>query len=80
MHSRAFSPNLVSFNAGISACKRGGQWQRAAPLFNEMRSSYFSLRDEMHSCDAAISAFEKVGQWQCLVPLCNAMRGDRLSI
>ena len=30
---------LVSYNAGISACEKGKQWQRGLALFSEMRGA-----------------------------------------
>eukprot|EP00973_Karenia_brevis_P026441 3647583-Karenia_brevis.AAC.1 len=29
--------DVISFNAAIPACKKGGQWQRVVPLFDKMR-------------------------------------------
>eukprot|EP00973_Karenia_brevis_P087243 12095133-Karenia_brevis.AAC.1 len=29
---------VIIFNAAISACEKGGRWQRVAPLLTEMRS------------------------------------------
>eukprot|EP00973_Karenia_brevis_P029489 4068120-Karenia_brevis.AAC.2 len=28
------SKDVISLNAAISACEKGGRWQRVAPLFN----------------------------------------------
>eukprot|EP00973_Karenia_brevis_P081935 11360137-Karenia_brevis.AAC.1 len=33
---RDLSHDVVSFSAAISACEKGGQWQRVAPLLNDM--------------------------------------------
>ena len=30
---------LVSYNAGISACEKGGQWQQSLSLLSEMRDA-----------------------------------------
>ena len=32
-------PNVVSYSAGISACEKGEQWQRALALLSEMREA-----------------------------------------
>eukprot|EP00973_Karenia_brevis_P028526 3931391-Karenia_brevis.AAC.1 len=62
MRSRGLSPNLISFNAAMSACEKGGQCQRAAPSLNEMRMG--SLSPNAISFSAAISACGKGGRWQ----------------
>eukprot|EP00973_Karenia_brevis_P016841 2308082-Karenia_brevis.AAC.1 len=36
MPKRDVSPSVISFSAAISACVKGGQWQRVAPLLDEM--------------------------------------------
>eukprot|EP00973_Karenia_brevis_P034680 4785837-Karenia_brevis.AAC.1 len=62
MCSRGLSPDVISFSAAISACEKGGQWQRVAPLLNEMRSR--GLSPDVISFNGAISACKKGGQWQ----------------
>eukprot|EP00973_Karenia_brevis_P032598 4500295-Karenia_brevis.AAC.1 len=32
--------HVISFHAAISACKKGGQWQRVAPLHDAMRKGW----------------------------------------
>eukprot|EP00973_Karenia_brevis_P079391 11017712-Karenia_brevis.AAC.1 len=36
-NSRGLAHDVISFNAAISARGQGGQWQRVAPLFDEMQ-------------------------------------------
>eukprot|EP00973_Karenia_brevis_P030088 4146948-Karenia_brevis.AAC.1 len=62
MCRRGLSPNVIRFNAAISAYDKGGQWQHVAPWFDEMRRGGLPL--DMISFSAAISACEKGGQWQ----------------
>eukprot|EP00973_Karenia_brevis_P045289 6274295-Karenia_brevis.AAC.1 len=64
MRKRGLSPNVISFSAAISACVKGEQWQRVAPVLYEMRRRCLSL--DVISFSAAISACEKGGQWQCV--------------
>ncbi|CAK0894342.1 unnamed protein product, partial [Prorocentrum cordatum] len=52
----------VSYNAGISACEKGGQWQRALSLLSEMWQA--KLEPNVISYNAGISAWEEGGQWQ----------------
>ena len=53
---------LVSYNAGISACEKGGQWQRALSLLSEMRES--RLEPNVISYIAEICTCERCGQWR----------------
>eukprot|EP00973_Karenia_brevis_P002801 380679-Karenia_brevis.AAC.1 len=63
--------------AVISAGEMGGQWQRVAPLLNEMRSRGL-LRDVI-SFKAVMSACEKGGQWQRVAFLLGQMCSRGLS-
>ena len=36
MHRRGLAPNVISYSAAISACEKGGQWQRALSLLRSM--------------------------------------------
>eukprot|EP00973_Karenia_brevis_P021731 2988367-Karenia_brevis.AAC.1 len=48
---------VISFNAAISACEKGGPWQHVAPLLDEMwRALRFC---NVISFNAVISACEK---------------------
>eukprot|EP00973_Karenia_brevis_P071854 9985775-Karenia_brevis.AAC.1 len=50
-------PDMITFSAAISACEKGGQWERVAPLLDEMRRK--DLVPNVISFSAAISACEK---------------------
>ena len=54
--------NVISFNAVISACEKGGQWQRALSLLDDMHRAGVTLN--AISFNAAILTCEKGGQWQ----------------
>eukprot|EP00973_Karenia_brevis_P074996 10421092-Karenia_brevis.AAC.1 len=54
--------NVISFNADISACEKGGQRQREMILLHEMQNRGLSL--DAITSDTAISACEKGAQWQ----------------
>ena len=56
------TPNVISFNAAISACEKGGQWQQTSLLLVDMGMAGVTL--EVISFTAAISACEKGEQWQ----------------
>jgi pentatricopeptide repeat protein len=66
------APNVISFSAAISACEKGGQWQRALALLDEMRAK--GVAPDVISFSAAISACEKGGQWQRALALLEEMR------
>eukprot|EP00959_Pyramimonas_sp_CCMP1952_P083521 1746236-Pyramimonas_sp.AAC.1 len=36
MREAKLEPNVISYSAGISACDKGEQWQRALVLLSEM--------------------------------------------
>eukprot|EP00973_Karenia_brevis_P045535 6306622-Karenia_brevis.AAC.1 len=42
--------DVVSFRAAISACEKGGQWQRVAPISNEKRREGFLPRRDHLQC------------------------------
>ena len=52
----------VTCSAAISACEKGGLWQRALLFLSSIGADY----SEMYAitCNAATSAGEKGGQWQ----------------
>jgi len=67
--------NVITYNAAISACGTGMQWQRALDLIGEMHSK--GLQANVITYSAAISACEKGNQWQPALEFC--CRGAELS-
>ncbi|OLP90813.1 Pentatricopeptide repeat-containing protein, chloroplastic [Symbiodinium microadriaticum] len=68
-------PNVVAYNASISACEKSEQWQRAVHLLEEMFLQQTQV-DEI-SYNSAISACEKAGRWpQALQLLADALRQE----
>ncbi|CAE8631090.1 unnamed protein product, partial [Polarella glacialis] len=61
----------VTFNTTISACEKGGQWQLALSLLDEMSKS--KVWKDTVTYNASISACEKSGQWQLALALLDAM-------
>ena len=59
MRERGVTPNVISFNAAISACEKGGKWERALSLLDAMRER--GVTPNVISFSAAISACEKGG-------------------
>ncbi|CAK0894730.1 unnamed protein product [Prorocentrum cordatum] len=69
-------PDVISYSAGISACEKGEQWQRALALLREMRKA--QLEPNTVSYNAGISACEKGLQWQRALALLLEMRDAKL--
>ena len=44
MQPRGVEPNVITWNAAISACAKGAQWERALEFFEEMQR-----RDQMNA-------------------------------
>ena len=63
---------MFSFSAAISACEKGGQWERALLLLDEMRRC--GVKQDIFGFSAAISACAKGGQWERALSLLNEMR------
>ncbi|CAK0789332.1 unnamed protein product [Prorocentrum cordatum] len=70
-------PDVISYNAGMSACEKGEQWQRALSLLSEMIEAK-SEPDVIISYSAGISACEKGEQWQRALSLLSEMQEAKL--
>ncbi|CAK0838682.1 unnamed protein product [Prorocentrum cordatum] len=66
----------LSYSAGISACEKGVQWQRALALLGEMWDA--RLETNVISYSAGISACAKGEQWHRALALIGAVREARL--
>ncbi|CAK0880212.1 unnamed protein product [Prorocentrum cordatum] len=62
----------LSYSAGISACEKGNQWQRALALLNEAREAKLELA--VISYNAGVRACERGGQWQRALALLGEMQ------
>ncbi|CAK0853897.1 unnamed protein product [Prorocentrum cordatum] len=71
MWEAKLEPDVISYNAGISACEKGEQWQRALALLSEMWEA--KLEPDVISYSAGISACEKGEQWQRALALLSEM-------
>ena len=61
----------MTYNAAISACGRGGEWQRGLSLVAEMRRK--KLLPDHFTFGAAISACERSGRWEEALTLVGDM-------
>jgi pentatricopeptide repeat domain-containing protein 1 len=57
MQDREINPDVMTYNATISACEKGGQWEKALDLFREMQDR--EIDPSVMTYNAAISACEK---------------------
>ena len=73
MPGAGIKPDVVSYNAAISACKKGGKWGKALALLEEMHGE--GIEPNVITYSAAISACEKGGQWEKALSLLKEMRG-----
>ena len=65
------TPDVVSYNAAISACEKGKQWEGALTLLQEMVR--LVITPGVVSFSAATSACEKGTQWEGALSLLQAM-------
>ncbi len=56
------SPNTVTFNSLITAVAQGGQWEKAAEVFEQMQAH--GCTPDVVTYTALIAAFDKGGQWR----------------
>ncbi|CAK0860392.1 unnamed protein product [Prorocentrum cordatum] len=77
MRGVELQPDAFSYNAGISACEKGKQWQRAVALLSEMCEADLDP-DVIFSYSAGLRACEKGEQWQRALALLGEMRGASL--
>ncbi|CAK0788104.1 unnamed protein product [Prorocentrum cordatum] len=80
MREAKLEPNVIfSYSAGISACEKGEQWQRALALLSEIRKAKLGPVVISLSYNAGISACEKCEQWQRALALLSEMREAKLA-
>ena len=65
--------NTITYNAAISACAKGGQWEEALGLLSEMASK--GVERNIITYSAAISACEEAG----VVRQCDALYAEAYS-
>ena len=76
MRAHGYVPNVITFSAAISACEKGGQWERALSLLTEMRAQ--GVEPNVISFNAAISACDKGAQWEHALELLKEMQARGL--
>merc|ERR1712216_454902 len=68
MQNAGMNPNMISFNAAISACEKGDQWERTLSLLEELRKAGVTLGIiSFHAaCTAVATAGELEGSLRLL--------------
>eukprot|EP00438_Fugacium_kawagutii_P035107 Skav206858 [mRNA] locus=scaffold1667:277459:282949:- [translate_table: standard] len=64
-------PDLICFTSAISSCEKGGQWQRALSLLDDLQ--FLQLQLDVVCFSAIISACQKAGEWQQALSVLAAM-------
>jgi pentatricopeptide repeat protein len=72
MRDDGVKPNVISYNAAIDACGKGGQWQKAIELLHEMPQQ--GLVANLISYSSAVDACSDLGQWQQALELLHKMQ------
>ncbi|CAK0824584.1 unnamed protein product [Prorocentrum cordatum] len=60
-------PDVISYSAGISACEKGEQWQRALALLSDMRETKLEPDVSATTLGSARArrASSGIGRWRC---------------
>lgn len=70
-------PSEISFNAALSACERGVQWQHALALLADMRLA--EVTPTSVSLNTVVSACEKGAQWKVALALLEDIKASSSS-
>ena len=67
--------DIITWNAVITACQKGGQWQAALLVFSEMGET--KLAPDAITFGAAIAACQTGGQWEIALQILSQMSRTR---
>ncbi|CAK0844829.1 unnamed protein product [Prorocentrum cordatum] len=76
MRDERLEPDVISFSAGIRACGKGEQWQRALALFGELWDS--KMEPDVITYGTVISSCGKCEQWRLALALLGEMAAARV--
>lgn len=76
MRGLGIEPNVVVYDAAISACEKLGRWNKALSLLEEMRDA--GILPSASTYTAAISACKKGKRWKKVLSLFEEMRGTAI--
>jgi pentatricopeptide repeat protein len=74
MQLSGIQPNVISYNAAITACEKGMQWEKALELFEQAERD--GVKRDTCTFNAAISACEKSRQLEKALQLFDQMKRD----
>merc|ERR1712137_1450706 len=77
MKKNNIAPNTITYNAAISACEKGEQWQEALRLLNELKKT--NIAPDTITYSAAISGCQKGWQWQEALRLLDEMKKNNIA-
>lgn len=63
MENKDLQLDIISFDAGISACEKASEWEQALVLLD--LSAQKALQPNVITCSALISACGNAGEWPC---------------
>ena len=69
------APSTVVYTAAIAACTKGGQWEQALRVFEQMAEDPQCAADAV-AYNHALSACASAGQWERAQSLFNRMREE----
>lgn len=72
MTTLGMRPNVVSYNAGMAACARAGQWRKVHILLEKMQKFGIPPDDYTFSCLIAVCG--KAGRWDQAVEMHDEMK------
>ncbi|EFN59084.1 hypothetical protein CHLNCDRAFT_137845 [Chlorella variabilis] len=79
-------PDRITYGSLIAALERGGQWQRALAVFEEMQAAGMQVEENAAAVPngyiftSLINACEKGGQWETAVRLFKLMQGQDIPL
>ena len=76
MQQAGVKRNTITYNAAIQACQRGGAWQEAVHLAQQMQAQRIP-RDTI-TFNSLIRACEGAGQWQTAFDFMKEMKMDEM--
>ncbi|KAK3249083.1 hypothetical protein CYMTET_41480 [Cymbomonas tetramitiformis] len=68
MKRAGVEPNVITYSSLISACEKGGQWEKALEVFAGMKKA--GVEPNVITYSSLISACEKGEQWEKLTRRC----------
>ena len=77
MQSTEVEPDIISYNATISACEKGEEWQLALQLLFHMPSA--DQEHDVISFNSTMSACAACSEWQLVLQLFQAMQAKQLT-